>query len=128
MSDPATPRYLPWERHVSSSRAGWVNYTGGQPKPEAVFTDFPKAVIVNGQDDWYAGVHLRPEGLKGKLGVDIIAWYHTGTSGISKSGFVCTEEEYTQFAKAYEAAFCTPPTTHLTVLRWAGTPGGDKDG
>jgi len=90
---------------------------GGHPKPEAVFTDFPKAVIVNGQDNWYAEKHRRPEWLKGKLGVEIIAWYHTGASGISKSGFVCTEGEYAKFAKAYEVEFCTPPTTHLTVIR-----------
>jgi hypothetical protein len=96
-----------------------VNYTSGSPRPnpETVFADFPGAVIVNGQDDWYAGPHERPEGLKSKLGVEILAWYHTGISGLSNSGFVCSEVEYAKFAKAYEAAFRTPPTTHLTVLR-----------
>jgi hypothetical protein len=102
---------------MSSSRGRWVNYTGGSPKPEDVFAEFPEAVIVNGADDWCADPHLRPEWLRGRLGVEILAWYHTGASGISNSGFVCTEEEYAKFAAKYEDAFCTPPTTHLTVLR-----------
>lgn len=117
------PKYLPSGMLTSSSRGSWVNYTGGNPRPEDVFADYPEAVIVNGADDWYAEKIRRPEWLKGKLGVKIIALYHTGTSGISNSGFVCSEEEYAKFAAKYEDAFCTPPTTHLTVLRLAN---GDR--
>ena len=83
--------------HVGTT--GFTNYIpGGADKQAAVraqvFADYPNAVIMNGKDDWYAPVHERPASLARHYKLTPIAWYHTGISGISKSGVVLHEEDY----------------------------------
>ena len=106
-------RYLPGGVHVGSS--GFTNYLGGSPKPEAVWADFPDAFIVDGSSDIYSPVERRPQRLARKFGIEVLAWFHTGASGVFMSGFVCTPEEFAKFRRAYLAEFDCHPSENLRI-------------
>lgn len=66
-----------------------------------VWADYPDAIVVNGTDNWYADKALRPERFPGTYKVEFLAYFHTGTSGISSSGIVLSPEQYKQLNVAY---------------------------
>ena len=90
----------------TTSSHGFVNYLGSSPEKRAatfaaVFAEFPGAVIVDGTDDWYAMVQVRPETWERELGIKPLAMFHTGISGISKSGIVVSAEGFKALEDAY---------------------------
>lgn len=108
------PEYLPRHAHVGSS--GFTNYTGAKPKPADVWADFPEAVIVDGSDDFGSPKQHRPTVLATKYGVNPLALFHTGISGITRSGVVLDRAGWEKFAAAYEAEFGYEPQFHLRVF------------
>lgn len=102
------PAFLPGEKHVSSSIGRWVNYTGKAPTPSEVWAQFPKAIIVDGDDDWYAKVEHRPQVFAREAGIEPIGYFHTGISGISCSGIVVSPEQYEALDRWYTAKFGAP--------------------
>jgi hypothetical protein len=107
--------YMPGGAHTSSN--GFVNYFGRSPKPADVWADFPDAIIVNGSDNWNSHEAQRPQRLVKKFGIEILAWFHTGISGMTKSGFVCTPEEFAKFRRAYLAEYNCHPSENLRIHR-----------
>lgn len=100
--------------HVSSH--GHVNYIGGASKDklrtvlERVFQDHPGAVVLDGDDNWYANNCRRPEAFVRIFGIVPLAYFHTGISGISKSGVVVTREDFEKIEREF-------PTTTFTQIR-----------
>lgn len=81
--------------HVSSSVGSWVNYFGAPPDKLSCLKTCEEEVqqtciIVDGSDDWGAPACSRPQTFVGEIipAEKIIAWYHSGISGITKSGFI----------------------------------------
>jgi hypothetical protein len=113
--------YNPQAAHVSSSIGAFVNYIGATAEKFAearaqVFKDFPGCVIVDGSDNWNHHARYRPETFPReprdfngeKIGLGIpqpLAWYHSKTSGISKSGMVLSEEQFALLRERYEATY-----------------------
>ena len=98
--------YNPQSSHISSSIGSWVNYMGASEESfkktrQQVFTDYPDSVIINGNDDWFAPEYSRPETFIRNFGIEVLAYYHSGISGISKSGIVVTKSEYLKLKEKY---------------------------
>ena len=106
-------------KHVSSN--GFVNYMGsyGSPMPtnrrqsalDQVREQFPDAIVVNGDDDWFANPMLRPGHFCRLLGVETLGYYHTGISGITKTGVVLSPESYEELLVKYQDKFGEDLTT-----------------
>jgi len=112
-----TKKFLPGNRLVSSN--GFSNFMGKAPTPQAVFQEYPDAVIVDGTDDWNVPLYARVQ--HRKAGVEILAVFHTGTSGMSMSGAVMDQENYARFKTWYEAEFGYPVTKYLRIFTQEGT-------
>jgi hypothetical protein len=87
--------FNPGDAHVSSSIGAWVNYFGAAPDKLSCLKTCEEEVqqtciIVDGSDDWCSPAYSRPQTFVGDLipAEKIIAWYHSGISGITKSGFI----------------------------------------
>jgi hypothetical protein len=81
---------------LSHGSSGFGNFLGGADVKSAandVFAWDPEAVIVDGTDNWHASPERRPEQFDRLFGVNILAYFHSGISGISKSGIVITKSE-----------------------------------
>lgn len=107
--------YLPGGTHVSSH--GFVNYMGAAPQPDAVFRDFPDAVIVDGDDDWFAPKIKRPQVLAEKAGITPLALFHTGISGITRSGVVLSEADYERLREYFTATYGSALESHNRIYR-----------
>lgn len=107
--------YLPGGVHVSSH--GFVNYMGKAPAPEAVFADFPDAVIVDGDDNWFAPKEKRPEVLAREAGVAPLALFHTGISGITRSGVVLAPADYERLREYFTATYGSAIEEHNRIYR-----------
>lgn len=98
-------KYLP--RQGMSGSSGFRNYAGGNPKPEEVWKDFPDGVIINGEDDWGAKEQYRPAtfvpDLLGEKAV--LAYYHTGISGMAFSGVVIDRRDLLKLQRRYKAEY-----------------------
>lgn len=93
MTDPLkTYRGVNCETDVGTS--GFTNYFNNSPNPLAVFRDFPEAIIVDGTDDWSASPVRRPAAMAHDARIEPLAWFHSGISGITKSGVVLSREGY----------------------------------
>jgi len=117
--------YNPQAVTVSSSAAAWRNYLGASEAEyratrEQIFADFPGCVIVDGDDDWSADPWRYPMSFREEpriverrngpcqIGLGIgepLAWYHSGVSGISRSGIVITREQYDLLCARYKVAY-----------------------
>lgn len=102
--------------HTGSS--GFTNYSNNKPNPMAVFKDFPAAIIVDGSDDWSAERHHRPQRAVQDAGIEPLAWFHSGISGVSKSGVVLTPADYAKLEEFYLREFKKPLTEFLFVYRY----------
>lgn len=96
--------------HTGSS--GFTNHFTGGPICQAkalarVFKDFPDAVVLNGQDNFEAPIVARAPALCARFEITPLAYFHTGISGIAKSGVVLSREDYARFQEAMK-------TTELT--------------
>lgn len=103
------------DKHTGTS--GFTNYFNNKPNPTAVFADFPDAVIVDGSDDWCAALEARPAMVVDKAGIVPLAWFHSGISGITKSGVVLTEAQFAQLDAYYRATFEQEVNDLNTVYR-----------
>jgi hypothetical protein len=103
--------YLPGGAHTSSSIGAWVNYFGSAPDPQVALRECEAAVgepcvIVDGNDDWGADPSVRPEGFVSRELISqdkLVAIYHSGSSGISRSGFVIRVKDLDGLRRAHEA-------------------------
>ena len=95
---------------------GFVNYIGGASKErlqevlKQVFVDHPGAVVLDGDDDWYASQSRSPGTFPRIFEIEPLAWFHTGISGISKSGIVVTREDFEKMEREF-------PTKTFTQIR-----------
>lgn len=98
--------YNPQSGSTSSSIGAWVNYNGASKEAfdatrKKIFQDFPNSVIVDGTDDWFAPQHKRPESFIRLFGIKPLAYYHSGISGISKSGIIVSYDEFKRLETIY---------------------------
>lgn len=71
--------------------------------PANVFKDFSSGVIIDGEDDWYAPRLSHPDEVAKEANVKVLALYHTGVSGISKSGIVIDEKQLEKFLSKFRS-------------------------
>ena len=86
--------------HTGSS--GFTNHFSGGPICRAkalarVFRDFPDAVVLNGSDDFTAPLPFSATKLCRAYGIPLLAYFHTGVSGIARSGVVISKASYERF-------------------------------
>jgi len=67
-----------------------------------VFEDFPNGVIIDGYDDWFAPRLSHPDQIAKDAGVELLAEFHSGHSGISSSGIVIDKNDLQKFKESYE--------------------------
>ena len=102
--------YNPQSSSVSSSIGAWVNYSGAsavafQKTRQQVFADFPDSVIVDGSDDWNDPIYRRPQAFLEKLDIKPLAFYHSGASGITRSGVVISKNDFIVLEQKYSESF-----------------------
>lgn len=102
--------YNPQSSSVSSSIGAWVNYSGAsaaafQKTRQQVFVDFPDSVIVDGSDDWNDPIYKRPQAFLEKLDIKPLAFYHSGASGITRSGVVVSKDDFIVLEQKYSENF-----------------------
>jgi len=101
------------ETHTSSS--GFTNYFNNRPNPEAVWRVYPEAVIVDGTDNWSAKDEYRPQRLAERAGLNPLAWFHSGISGVTKSGLVLTRADFDKLSAYYLNTFGRGIAEFLTI-------------
>jgi hypothetical protein len=113
--------------HTSSSVCASVNYFDRKSGTELdalhrqMRDELGDFIVVDGSDDWYSNKWDRPESFfvafnRSRLNVesgpqvntDLLAYYHSGTSGITKSGIVVSVETFDALAEWYEKEFGHP--------------------
>jgi hypothetical protein len=105
-----------------SGSSGFTNYTPGRPNDirkalEEVWREFPDAVVVDGSDDWMAPIQRAPYRWQREFGIDQLADFHSGISGISRSGLVLTEEAYLKLRQAFQLRFGGAVESSVRVYR-----------
>ena len=90
--------------HVGYS--GFTNYFPGTSEDiaaalEKVFEDHPGSVVINGTADWLSPRFERPETFRHQFDIQPLAMFHSGISGISKSGIVVTAEDYQKILREF---------------------------
>jgi len=78
-------------KHVSSN--GFVNYfnytaEGINRALEEIYKDLGDVVVLDGDDDWYGKAIYKPCRIAEEAGVKVLAFFHTGISGMTCSGIV----------------------------------------
>lgn len=122
----ATPKtyYKSSGAHVSSSVCASVNFFDRLKGSELdalhdrMKTELGEHVIIDGSDDWGAKEHQRPErfmmeynrqrfGVQSgpELNADILAYYHSGTSGVTRSGVVVSPETFDTLTEWYATKY-----------------------
>lgn len=92
------------QTHVGTS--GFANHWAGTKEDVAralaqVFADHPGAVVLDGDDDWYAPGCNRPEKFRHVFGFTPLASFHSKGSGISVSGVVVTREDFERIEREF---------------------------
>lgn len=109
-----TPTYYATGRGMTGS-SGFTNYFG-RPTPEDIAklhtkmkAELGEHVIVDGDDDLRSSDEVRMYYTVDKFTKDTgrkpLAYYHTGVSGITRSGIVLTPEDFDAMTEWYEAKF-----------------------
>lgn len=119
MSTNNIPEYLPGGKHVSSSIGRFVNYIGPAPDAYSALRECESltgedCTIINGSDDWNSPKSLRPQSFVPREMV--VAWFHTGISGITRSGCVVRSKDVDQIKKDYESNFTLVNWSRLKVI------------
>lgn len=109
MTEPKTYR-AHGPTHTGST--GFSNHWPGTAKEvaralERVFADHPGAVVLDGQDDWYAPGCNRPERFRDVFDFEPLAFFHSGISGISVSGVVVTREVFERIEREFPSKVWT---------------------
>jgi hypothetical protein len=102
--------------------SGWINYSQATAEKSAevraeVFKDFPNSVIIDGNDDWYAKEHLRPHYFAQTMELPILAYYHSGISGLVRSGIVVSADVFRNFEVDYEERYGVPVNQYLRIYK-----------
>lgn len=111
-------------RGAMTGTSGFTNFAGGsdvQVGLAKVWLEHPSAIVVNGSDNWYSKLEERPQGFVQSLGFKPIAWFHSGISGIVRSGAVLSPETFEALVEAYKAAYNRELGVMNTVY-WPPTP------
>ena len=88
------------------SSTGFVNYFPSTERTErAVKAAYEKfgdnIVIIDGDDDWNASKIFRPVSLCNEWKILILDYFHSGISGISKSGVIISKYDFEKFIKKF---------------------------
>lgn len=94
----------------STSVHGFVDYhfateEGIQLTLKQVKEDLPHSIVIDGLDDWHRPAKDRPETWMKILNFPVLAYFHTGISGLSKSGIIIDRHEFTKLQSKYEDNF-----------------------
>lgn len=124
---PVNTYYATGQAMTGSS--GFTNFIGRMSEDrkmklhESMKAELGEHVIVNGNDDLRDKLHNRPEyfhmQFKKETGTDgLLALYHSGISGITKSGIVVTPETFDAMTEWYEKTFghAMVDNPHLTII------------
>lgn len=93
-------------KHVSSN--GNVNYMSCNDNDKIktarrVFDEMGLGVvIVDGDDDWYGKVINKPARIAREASIELLAWFHTGISGLSISGVIIDASKFDAFVAKRE--------------------------
>jgi hypothetical protein len=68
---------------------------------EQVFKKYPDSIIIDGNEDWSAPKLQHPDMIAHEANIIIIALYHKGHSGVSKSGIVINENDIKKFVSTF---------------------------
>jgi hypothetical protein len=103
-------KYIPFGTSTHIGTTGFVNHFGIPSETmehmvNRVFEENPNSVIINGTDNWHAPEFAKPEVMFSKMNKKPIAFFHTGTSGISTTGIVITIEDYNDLSKSYQEKY-----------------------
>lgn len=110
-------------RGAMTGTTGFTNYTGSLPEDRSrvmaeVWRDHPGAVVVNGNDDWYAKVEHRPATFIGQFKeIRPLAYYHSGISGIAKTGIVVAGSDFPKLEAAYREKYGVEIDKHNRVYK-----------
>ena len=104
-------KYLPegLTPHVGSS--GFLNYWRDRNTEDTsslaarALKENEGCVVLNGQDDWTSPEWKRPETFCRTLGVEPVALFHTGISGVTSSGVVISKEDFNRLQDEYVARY-----------------------
>ena len=107
---------------------GFTNYFGGGDvcaarTRAAVWRDYPDAVILNGNDDWNAPTIARIPNLCAEFGIKVLAYFHTGTSGIMKSGVVLMKEAHKELKSRTQEKYGRGPNARTYIDNEYGLSG-----
>ena len=122
--------YESCDAHTSSSIAASVNYWGRLDYASKVKmwkkmeADLGEYVIVDGSDDFNSAKTVRPEVFINEfrqsrpLNEVMLAYYHSGTSGITRSGIVVKPEVYAELNEWYFANYGAPlqDVAQITII------------
>jgi len=95
-------------RGAMTGTSGFTNFEGVSDVPAGlaeVWLDHPDAIVVNGSDNWSSAFSDRPWSFVEHLGFKPIAWFHSGISGIVRSGAVISQETFEALSAAYKVAY-----------------------
>jgi len=119
------PTYLPGGAHTSSSYGAWVNYFGPPPNPYDALVECSARVgepciLINGSDDWNRPKEVRPQTWVGEIipRDRVVAWFHSGSSGVSRTGVIVRQSDAAQIGQRYAAVFGEPfrPTPQVKCM------------
>lgn len=96
----------------TTSVHGYVDYNFAteeriQLTLKQVNEDLPQSIVIDGLDDWNRPAKDRPETWMKMLNIPILAYFHSGISGLSKSGIIIDRLEFTKLKSKYEDNFGT---------------------
>lgn len=88
------------------SSTGFINYFPSTERTnaaiEAAYRNHGKDIaIIDGEDNWYASSIFHIDYLLQKFNIKKLADFHTGISGITKSGVVIAKRDLPKFIKAF---------------------------
>lgn len=103
--------------------SGLTNFAGRdlQKGLGEVFAAFPDAAVIDGSDDWYAPDWKRPQVWAERLGIKPLALFHSGVSGITRSGIVVQRGDLAKVAFAFLSEYDRALTQETNVYIRDGT-------
>lgn len=104
----------------TTSSNGFVNHIFSTARDiertkHQVFNEYPDAVILDGEESWHSADHKRPEVFARKFKIDVIAYFHSGISGVTHSGIVISKESFETINNLYKETYGFDLASHITV-------------
>ena len=112
--------YNPQKAWAGSSN--FINYMGASAIEyerirQEIFAEYPNSVIIDGDDDLIAKREMRPQTFIDDFGINVLAYYHSGISGITKSGIVISKTDYDILARKYMEKYNKEISFYCRVYR-----------